>query len=135
VYLRDPDGHRIEIYTSDYYTGDPGHPVLRWSVRDPRRRDFWGHPVIPSWYTEASTVLDLDGRPRPLVPEKQTAEVTVGADGFTRLPAEPLDRQFARRFPGAEHLLVELVGGLEQAPSAFIDLLRGANTGKMLVRL
>ncbi len=84
VYLRDPDGHRVEIYTSDYFTGDPDHPVLRWSVRDPRRRDFWGQPVIPSWYTEATTVLDLDGRPRPLVAEQQTAEVTVGADGFTK---------------------------------------------------
>jgi catechol 2,3-dioxygenase len=84
VYLRDPDGHRVEIYTSDYFTGDPDHPVLRWSVRDPRRRDFWGHPVIPSWYTEATPVLDLDGRPRPLVAEKQAAEVMVGADGYTR---------------------------------------------------
>jgi catechol 2,3-dioxygenase len=87
VYLRDPDGHRVEIYTSDYFTGDPDHPVLRWSVRDPRRRDFWGHAVIPSWYTEASPVLDLDGRPRPLVRQQQTAELKaaeVGADGFTR---------------------------------------------------
>ncbi len=84
VYLRDPDGHRIELYTSDYYTGDPGHPVLRWSVRDPRRRDFWGHPVVESWYAEASAVLDLDGRPRPLVQPDQPAEVQVGADGFTR---------------------------------------------------
>jgi catechol 2,3-dioxygenase len=84
VYLRDPDGHRVEIYTSDYFTGDPGHPVLRWSVRDPRRRDFWGHAVIPSWYTEATTVLDLDGHPRPVQAEKQPAEVTVGADGFIR---------------------------------------------------
>ena len=84
VYLRDPDGHRVEIYTSDYFTGDPDHPVLRWSVRDPRRRDFWGHPVVPSWYTEASAVLDLVGRPRPLQQEKQAAEITVGADGFTR---------------------------------------------------
>ena len=84
VYLRDPDGHRVEIYTSDYYTGDPGHPVLRWSVRGPRRRDFWGHPVIPSWYTETTVVLDLDGRLRPLLAEKQPAEVRVGADGFTR---------------------------------------------------
>ena len=54
-----------------------------------RRRDFWGHAVIPSWYTEATAVLDLDGHPRPLVTEKQTAEVSaaevrVGADGFTR---------------------------------------------------
>jgi hypothetical protein len=23
VYLRDPDGHRVELYTSDYFTGDP----------------------------------------------------------------------------------------------------------------
>jgi catechol 2,3-dioxygenase len=84
VYLRDPDGHRLEIYTSDYYTGDPDHPVLRWSVKDPRRRDFWGNAVIPTWYTEATTVLDLDGKPRPLVAEEQTAEVSVGADGFSR---------------------------------------------------
>jgi catechol 2,3-dioxygenase len=84
VYLRDPDGHRVEIYTSDYFTGDPDHPVLRWSVRDPRRRDFWGHAVIPSWYTEATAVLDLDGNPRPVLAQRQTAEVTVGADGFTR---------------------------------------------------
>jgi catechol 2,3-dioxygenase-like lactoylglutathione lyase family enzyme len=83
VYLRDPDGHRLEIYTNDYFTGDPDHPVLRWSVHDPRRRDFWGHPVVPSWYTEASAVLDLDGSPRPLVAEQQPAEVRVGADGFT----------------------------------------------------
>ncbi|MBV9445285.1 MAG: 3,4-dihydroxyphenylacetate 2,3-dioxygenase [Streptosporangiaceae bacterium] len=84
VYLRDPDGHRLEIYTSDYYTGDPDHPVLRWSVKDPRRRDFWGNAVIPSWYSEATTVLDLDGKPRPVTPEKQTAESSVGADGFSR---------------------------------------------------
>src|SRR5256885_12481603 len=113
VYLRDPDGHRVELYTSDYYTGDPGHPALRWSVRDPRRRDFWGHPVVESWYTEASTVLDLDGRPRPLVLQDQPAEVQVGADGFTRLSlhVQPLDRQLAVGVAGAEHLLVELADG------------------------
>jgi catechol 2,3-dioxygenase len=89
VYLRDPDGHRMEIYTSDYYTGDPDHPVLRWSVLDPRRRDFWGNAVIPSWYTEASPVLDLDGKVRPVTEIKQQAEsaVRVGADGYTA-PAE-----------------------------------------------
>lgn len=91
VYLRDPDGHRLEIYTSDYYTGDPDHPVLRWSVRDPRRRDFWGHAVVPSWYSEASPVLDLDGQPRPVTEITQAAEasVRVGADGFTAPPAAP----------------------------------------------
>jgi 3,4-dihydroxyphenylacetate 2,3-dioxygenase len=82
VYLRDPDGHRIEVYTSDYYTGDPGHPVLRWDVSDPRRRDFYGHEVIPSWYSEATTVLDLDGHPRPIAEQHQILESSVGADGF-----------------------------------------------------
>jgi len=82
VYLRDPDGHRLEIYTSDYYTGDPGHPVLRWDVTDPRRRDFYGHAVIPSWYAEATTVLDLDGNPRPTREIRQVEEAAVGADGF-----------------------------------------------------
>ncbi|MFL5863536.1 MAG: 3,4-dihydroxyphenylacetate 2,3-dioxygenase, partial [Solirubrobacteraceae bacterium] len=28
VYLRDPDGHRIELYSCDYYTGDPDHKPL-----------------------------------------------------------------------------------------------------------
>jgi catechol 2,3-dioxygenase-like lactoylglutathione lyase family enzyme len=82
VYLRDPDGHRVEIYTSDYYTGDPGHPVLRWDVSDPRRRSFYGHAVVPSWYAEASTVLDLDGRPHPVSDQHQIPEYSVGADGF-----------------------------------------------------
>jgi hypothetical protein len=82
VYLRDPDGHRVEIYTSDYYTGDPGHPVLRWDVSDPRRRDFYGHAVVPSWYTEATTVLDLGGNPRPAAEPHQVLESAVGADGF-----------------------------------------------------
>ena len=57
---------------------------------DPRRRDFWGHAVIPSWYSEASTVLDLDGKPRPVSEIEQAAEATVmvGADGFTAPPSE-----------------------------------------------
>lgn len=82
VYLRDPDGHRLEIYTSDYFTGDPDHEPLRWDVHDQRRRDFWGGPVIRSWYEEATVVLDLDGRPRPLQPLHQESEVEVGADGI-----------------------------------------------------
>lgn len=63
VYLRDPDGHRIELYTSDYYTGDADHPAKRWSVADPRCRSFWGTKAPDSWYEESSVVLDLDGAP------------------------------------------------------------------------
>ena len=44
LYLRDPDGHRVEIYTQDYYTGDPDNPVVTWDVHDNQRRDWWGNP-------------------------------------------------------------------------------------------
>ena len=85
LYLRDPDGHRVEIYTQDYYTGDPDNPVITWDVHDNQRRDWWGNPVVPSWYTEASLVLDLDGNPQPVVARTDTSEmaVTIGADGFS----------------------------------------------------
>jgi catechol 2,3-dioxygenase len=63
VYLRDPDGHRLELYTCDYYTGDPDHVPLRWSVNDPRCRSFWGTRAPDSWYDESSTLLGPDGQP------------------------------------------------------------------------
>jgi len=85
LYLRDPDGHRVEIYTQDYYTGDPDNPVVVWDVHDNQRRDWWGNPVVPSWYTDASRVLDLDGNPQPLTAREEAKEldVTIGADGFS----------------------------------------------------
>ncbi|ADU51918.1 3,4-dihydroxyphenylacetate 2,3-dioxygenase [Thermaerobacter marianensis DSM 12885] len=70
VYLRDPDGHRIELYTCDYYTGDPDFEPIRWSVNDPRRGTFWGHAAPASWFEESSRVLDLDGRLVPVEPAK-----------------------------------------------------------------
>jgi catechol 2,3-dioxygenase len=63
VYVRDPDGHRIELYSCDYYTGDPDHRPLRWSVDDPRCRSFWGTAAPDSWYDESSLVLGADGVP------------------------------------------------------------------------
>lgn len=68
VYLRDPDGHRIELYTGDYYTGDPDHRPLRWSASDARRRTFWGHHVPDSWYDEGSLVRGPDGHAADLRP-------------------------------------------------------------------
>lgn len=61
VYLRDPDGHRIELYSCDYYTGDPDLKPLRWSVDDPRCRSFWGTRAPDSWYEESSDIVGPDG--------------------------------------------------------------------------
>ena len=54
LYVRDPDGHRVEIYTSDYQTMDPDHEPIRWSLRDPRRQTLWGAPAPKSWFEEGS---------------------------------------------------------------------------------
>jgi len=85
LYLRDPDGHRVEIYTQDYYTGDPDNPVVSWDVHDNQRRDWWGNAVVPSWYTDASLVLDLEGNPQPVIKREDPSEMaqTIGADGFS----------------------------------------------------
>lgn len=90
LYLRDPDGHRVEVYTQDYYTGDPDNPVITWDVHDNQRRDWWGNPVVPSWYTDASLVLDLDGNPQPVHARTDDSEmaVTIGADGFSYTRAD-----------------------------------------------
>jgi 3,4-dihydroxyphenylacetate 2,3-dioxygenase len=63
VYLRDPSGHRIELYACDYYTGDPDHKPLRWSASDASCRSFWGARAPDSWYVESSVVLGADGLP------------------------------------------------------------------------
>ena len=52
-------------------------------MHDPRRRDFWGNPVVHSWYKDATEVLDLDGAPVPLTESGVDESVaTVGADGL-----------------------------------------------------
>jgi 3,4-dihydroxyphenylacetate 2,3-dioxygenase len=61
LYLRDPDGHRIELYTGDYYTGDPDWQPIEWRLSDPKRATFWGAFAPPSWFGEASVVADFDG--------------------------------------------------------------------------
>ncbi len=68
VYLRDPDGHRIELYSCDYYTGDPDHKPIRWSVNDPRCRSFYGTRAPDSWYEESSLLLGPDGETVPIEP-------------------------------------------------------------------
>ena len=68
LYVSDPDGHRIEFYTSDYYTGDPDFEPIRWDIDDPQRGTFWGHAAPSSWFEEASPVAGMDGTPKATQP-------------------------------------------------------------------
>jgi catechol 2,3-dioxygenase len=54
LYVRDPDGHRVELFSSDYLTVDPDLQPLRWSLSDPQRQTLWGHPAPKSWFEEGS---------------------------------------------------------------------------------
>jgi catechol 2,3-dioxygenase len=54
LYVRDPDGHRVELFTSDYLTVDPDLEPIRWSLADPQRQTLWGQPAPKSWFEEGS---------------------------------------------------------------------------------
>lgn len=60
LYVRDPDGNRIELYTSDYIIPDPDWSPIRWHINDPRRATFWGHKPPPSWFDDASRVESIE---------------------------------------------------------------------------
>jgi catechol 2,3-dioxygenase len=62
LYIRCPDGHRTEIYNSDYQTMDPDHEPIRWSLRDPRRQTLWGQPAPKSWFEEGSAFVGIEQR-------------------------------------------------------------------------
>ncbi len=69
LYLRDPDGHRIELYTGDYLSADPDWKPLRWELKDPQRQTFWGAPAPERWFLEASKVRSVfDGT---LIPTRE----------------------------------------------------------------
>jgi catechol 2,3-dioxygenase len=67
LYIRDPDGHRIELFTSDYLTVDPDLEPLRWSLTDPQRQTLWGNPAPKSWFEEGSEFPSVPVREPKLV--------------------------------------------------------------------
>ncbi|TNJ41376.1 3,4-dihydroxyphenylacetate 2,3-dioxygenase [Phaeobacter sp. B1627] len=62
LYVRDPDGHRIEIYCSDYQTVDPDLEPIKWSLADPQRQTLWGAPAPRSWFEEGSSFKGAETR-------------------------------------------------------------------------
>jgi catechol 2,3-dioxygenase len=59
LYVRDPDGHRIELYTGDY-TRDLDHAPIRWTKQayDNNGRLWWGS-AVPERFFETS-LLNTD---------------------------------------------------------------------------
>lgn len=62
LYILCPDGHRTEIYCSDYQTLDPDHEPIDWDLKDPQRQTLWGAPAPESWFNHGSEFEGLDVR-------------------------------------------------------------------------
>ncbi|ADG06282.1 3,4-dihydroxyphenylacetate 2,3-dioxygenase [Kyrpidia tusciae] len=56
LYLRDPDGNRIELFTGDYLIADPDWRPVQWKISDPMRQTFWGAAAPRRWFNEAMAV-------------------------------------------------------------------------------
>jgi catechol 2,3-dioxygenase len=55
--VRDPDGHRTELYTSDYLAVDPDFEPIEWDLHDPQRQTLWGQAAPKSWFEEGSLLV------------------------------------------------------------------------------
>ena len=74
VYFRDPDGHRIELFTTHYQIMDIENEPVRWDLSYMKNRP-WGFPPRERWYREASTfhgvsLNEPENRPSPFTLEK-----------------------------------------------------------------
>ena len=60
LYIRDPDGHRTEIYCSDYQTVDPDLEPIHWDLKDPQRQTLWGAAAPKSWFEEGTVFAGVE---------------------------------------------------------------------------
>ncbi|BCS93541.1 VOC family protein [Metallosphaera javensis (ex Sakai et al. 2022)] len=56
IYLRDPNGYRVELFTGDYMVINPNWQPIVWE-EDPRRLVLWGH-IPPPRFREKTPVID-----------------------------------------------------------------------------
>ncbi|KRE23308.1 3,4-dihydroxyphenylacetate 2,3-dioxygenase [Agromyces sp. Soil535] len=54
LYLRDPDQHRVELFTTHYQFIDLEEEPIRWDVSNAKRAQLWGMPASNRWFFEAS---------------------------------------------------------------------------------
>jgi hypothetical protein len=71
--LRDPDGHRIEFFTTHYQVMDIENAPVRWDLSYMKSRP-WGLPPRQRWYQEAMNFRDVMAEqpshpPRPITLE------------------------------------------------------------------
>ena len=63
VYLRDPDGHRVELFCNHYEQLDSDVEPVGWDVRQPGLSLRWGLPPQECWFTEATPFTGVPVQP------------------------------------------------------------------------
>jgi catechol 2,3-dioxygenase len=72
LYLRDPDGHRVELLTHPYQLIDLDEEPYGWSTSDRDVANTWGPSAPDSWRTEATVFRGVPTAP-PVTPSLPTA--------------------------------------------------------------
>jgi catechol 2,3-dioxygenase len=80
IYFRDPDGHRVEIFTSHYNFIDVDHAPKRWDLSDTTRSQLWGFPAPKKWFYEATTFEDVPITPPTMAAAPVTLEDFLAKD-------------------------------------------------------
>ena len=71
VYIRDPDGHRIELFNTHYQVMDMENEPVRWN---PAYTLPWGMPAQRAWHEEATIFAGVGMRTVPPGPGPLTLE-------------------------------------------------------------
>jgi catechol 2,3-dioxygenase len=77
VYLRDPDGHRVELFNTHYQAMDLEVGPVGW---DPAKANPWGLPAQKKWFVQATPFAGValgepQTRPNPMTLERYLAEL------------------------------------------------------------
>lgn len=74
VYLRDPDGHRVEFFNNHYTTIDIELEPIRWEAASLSTNIHWGLPAVAKWYFEASEFTGVPPKDSAVMPDPMTLE-------------------------------------------------------------
>lgn len=78
VYLRDPDGHRVELFNTHYQCMDIDDEPVRWDASQAGAR-HWQLPARGCWFTEASRFTGIEPRQPPRRGHPMTLERYIAA--------------------------------------------------------
>ena len=74
VCMRDPDGHRVELFNTHYQIMDIENEPIGWDPSDHKISFPWGLPARQAWFEEATpfegvAVREPQVKPKPLTLE------------------------------------------------------------------